>query len=126
MFIPKQCAWKMYKVQDVTLATDPDSDTGRTGKDFPKYGTPGSILSGHKLWPLPAHVMISSHFLHNEVSPASNFVCNILINGKIIKEMPGSVARGTPCIIGYDIYVLQLGFHSVAVFLTLCTVDKEQ
>jgi len=21
---------------------------GRTGKDFPKYGAPGSILSGHK------------------------------------------------------------------------------
>ena len=25
--------------------------------------------------------------------------CNILINGKIIKEMPGSVASGTQCII---------------------------
>jgi len=24
--------------------------------------------------------------------------CNILIIGKIIKEMPGSVASGTPCI----------------------------
>ena len=23
--------------------------------------------------------------------------CNILISGKIIKEMPGSVANGTPC-----------------------------
>jgi len=44
------------------------SDSGRTGKDFPKYGTPGSILSGRKWWPLPAHVMISSHFLHNEVN----------------------------------------------------------
>jgi len=27
------------------------------------------ILSGRKLWPLPAHAMMSSHFLHNEVSP---------------------------------------------------------
>ena len=45
------------------------SDSGRTGKDFPKYGAPGSILSGRKWWPLPAHVMMSSHFLHNEVSP---------------------------------------------------------
>jgi len=45
------------------------SDSGRTGKDFPKYGAPGSILSGRKWWPLPAHVMKSSHFLHNEVSP---------------------------------------------------------
>jgi len=34
-----------------------------------KYGMPGSILSGHILWPPPAHVMMSSHFLHNEVSP---------------------------------------------------------
>ena len=39
------------------------------GKDFPKYGAPGSILSGRKWCPLPAHVMMSSHFLHNEVSP---------------------------------------------------------
>ena len=45
------------------------SDSGRTGKDFPKYGAPDSILSGRKWWPLPAHVMILSHFLHNEVSP---------------------------------------------------------
>ena len=45
------------------------SDSGRTDKDFPKYGAPGSILSGRKRWPLPAHVMMSSHFLHNEVSP---------------------------------------------------------
>ena len=39
------------------------------GKDFPKYGAPCSIPSGRKWWPLPAHVMMSSHFLHNEVSP---------------------------------------------------------
>ena len=45
------------------------SDSGLTGKDFPKYGAPGSILSGRKWWPLPAYVMMSSHFLHNEVSP---------------------------------------------------------
>ena len=44
------------------------SDSGRTGKDFPKYGAPGSILSRRKWWPLPAHVMMLSHFLHNEVS----------------------------------------------------------
>ena len=25
------------------------------------------------------------------------FRCNILISGKIIKEIPGSVASGTPC-----------------------------
>ena len=29
------------------------------------------------------------------------FRCNILIGGKIIKEMPGSVASGTRCIILY-------------------------
>jgi hypothetical protein len=45
------------------------SDSGRTGKDFPKYGVPGSILSGRKWWPLPAHVMMLSHFLHKEVHP---------------------------------------------------------
>ena len=45
------------------------SDSGRTGKDFPKYSAPDSILSGRKCWPLPAHIMMSSHFLHNEVSP---------------------------------------------------------
>ena len=44
------------------------SDSGRTGKDFPKYSAPGSILSGRKWWPLPAHVMMS-HFSHTEVSP---------------------------------------------------------
>jgi len=44
------------------------SDGGHTGKDFPKYGVPGSILSGRKWWPLPACVMMSPHFLHNDVS----------------------------------------------------------
>jgi len=38
-------------------------------KDFPKYGAPVSILSGRKQWPLPAHVMMSSHFSHNERTP---------------------------------------------------------
>jgi len=38
---------------------------GRNGKDFKKYGVPGSILSGRKCWPLPAHVMMSSRFSHN-------------------------------------------------------------
>jgi hypothetical protein len=32
------------------------------------------------------------------------FLCNILISGKIIKEMPGSVASGTPCVIFYVNY----------------------
>jgi len=31
------------------------------------------------------------------------FRCNILISGKVIKEMPGSVASGTRCIIRYEI-----------------------
>jgi hypothetical protein len=38
----------------------------RTGKDIPEYGAPASVLSGGKWWPLPAHVMMSSHFSHNE------------------------------------------------------------
>jgi len=41
----------------------------RTGKDFPKYGVPGSILFGSKWWSLPAHAMMSSHFSHNERTP---------------------------------------------------------
>jgi len=45
------------------------SDSERTGKDFPKYGAPVSILSGRKWWPLPAHVTMSSHFVYNEASP---------------------------------------------------------
>jgi len=45
------------------------SDSGRTGKELPKYGAPGLILSGRKWWPLPAHVMMSSHFPHNESTP---------------------------------------------------------
>jgi len=45
------------------------SDSRRTGKDFPKYGAPGSILSGRKWWPLPAHVMTSSYFSNNERIP---------------------------------------------------------
>jgi len=28
------------------------TESRRTGKDFPKYGVPGSILSGRKWWPL--------------------------------------------------------------------------
>ena len=36
------------------------------------------------------------------------FRCNILISGKIIKEMPGSVASGTNCI---TIIQERNGFH---------------
>ena len=42
------------------------TDSGRTGKDFPKYGAPGSSLSGRKWWPRPAHIMMSSHVSHSE------------------------------------------------------------
>jgi hypothetical protein len=28
-----------------------------------------ALLSGRKWWPIPAHVMMSSHFLHNERTP---------------------------------------------------------
>jgi len=35
------------------------------------------------------------------------FRCNILIIGKIIKEMPGSVASGTP----YRIYTLTYNYY---------------
>ena len=38
--------------------------------------------------------MMSSHFLHNEVRPLQ-ISLNILISGKIIKEILGLVASGT-------------------------------
>jgi hypothetical protein len=43
-------------------------------------------------------------FLTQWGKSASNFGCNMLISGKIIKEMPGSVASGTQCI--YIFYIL--------------------
>jgi hypothetical protein len=61
-----QDSWKMYRYileKPVFIVRE------RTGKDFPKYGAPGSILSGSKWWPLSAHVMMSSHFSHNERAP---------------------------------------------------------
>jgi len=66
--LPKQTANRRL-LESKHHRTNSDSHSGRTGKDFPKYGAQGSILSGHKWWPLPAHIMMSSHFLYNEVSP---------------------------------------------------------
>jgi hypothetical protein len=40
---------------------------------------------------------IPLHFSHNERT-LFKFRCNIFIGVRIIKEMPGSVASGTPCI----------------------------
>ena len=61
-----QDSWKMYlyTVEERVFIV-----RGRTGKDFAKYGAPGSILSGRKWWPLPAYVLMSSHFTHNESTP---------------------------------------------------------
>ena len=70
------------------------SDSGRTGKEFPKYSAPGSILSGRKWWPLPAHAMMS-HFPNKERPPVQ-ISCNIFNGFSIIKEMPGLVGSGTP------------------------------
>ena len=39
------------------------------------------------------------HIFYTMRKARFKFRCNILISGKIIKEMPGSVASGTPCII---------------------------
>ena len=68
---------EMFDIQSVPLATEPGISL-----IIPKYGAPGSILSGRKWWPLPAHVMMSSHFLHSEVKSASNFVAisSLVIN----------------------------------------------
>jgi len=43
------------------------------------------------------------------------FHCNILISGKIIKEMPGSVASGTPCI--WLIYLVSINTWSVSIII---------
>ena len=66
--LPKQTT-NHRRLESKDYRRNSGSDSGRTGKEFPKYGAPGLILSGGKLWPLPAHVMMSSYFLHNEVSP---------------------------------------------------------
>ena len=52
------------------------------------------------------------------------FLCNILISGKIIKEMPGSVASGTLCISSFiaQCHVTELLIHKVRV-VTLLNVD---
>jgi len=49
------------------------SDSRCTGKDFPKYGTLGSILSGRKWWQLPARYDVVT-FLTQRGKSASNFV----------------------------------------------------
>jgi len=45
-------------------------------------------------------VCVSSHTIHLK------FRCNILTSGKIIKEIPGSVASGTPCIYVHIFHVI--------------------
>jgi len=66
--LPKQTT-KHRRLESKHHQRNSGSDSGRTGKDFPKYGVPGSILFGRKWWPLPAHVLMSSHFSHNERTP---------------------------------------------------------
>jgi hypothetical protein len=76
-----------FVIQDVPLATEPCISVIilTPMKILQRNLNRGTfVVSGRKWWPLPAHVMMSSHFLHSEVSPL---------------QMPGSVARGTHCII---------------------------
>ncbi|KAJ4441996.1 hypothetical protein ANN_11860 [Periplaneta americana] len=42
------------------------SDNGCTGQDFPKYGAPGSVLSGCRWCSLLAHLMMFSNLSQNE------------------------------------------------------------
>jgi len=44
------------------------------------------------------------------------FRCNILISGKIIKEMPGSVASGTSCIFSTVIGLRAGGSSTVHIY----------
>jgi len=61
-----QDGWKMYRYTMEELVF---IFRGRTGEDFPKYGVPGSVLSGRKWWPLSANVEMSSNFSQNERTP---------------------------------------------------------
>ena len=47
------------------------------------------------------------------------FHCNILISGKIIKEMPGLVSSGTHCIIN----VTQKSIHGISVHISWLCVN---
>ena len=60
------------------------------------YGAQGSVLSGRKLWPLPAQLW--SHISYTVRYARFKFRCNILISGKIIN----SVAGGKHCICDYS------------------------
>jgi hypothetical protein len=64
------------------------------------YGAQGSVLSGRKLWPLPAQLWC--HISYTVRYARFKFRCNNLISGKIIKDMPASVAGGKHCICDYS------------------------
>jgi len=65
--LPKQTT-EHRRLESKQQQRNSGSDGGRTGKDFPKYSAPGSILPVRKWWPLPAHVSMS-HFSHNKRIP---------------------------------------------------------
>jgi hypothetical protein len=48
------------------------------------------------------HVLWCRHISYTMRSGRFTFRCNILSSGKIIKEMPGSVVSGTPCIFNHE------------------------
>jgi hypothetical protein len=87
-----QDSWKMYRY---TLEKRVFIVRERTGKDCPKYGAPGSILSARN----GGHFQRISWCLH--ISHTTNvllfkFHCNIIIGVRIIKERAGLVGSGTP------------------------------
>ena len=47
---------------------------------------------------------------------------NILISGKIIKEMPGSVASGTPCIKQFYYYGLPVSVYLCIIYSCNCNL----
>jgi hypothetical protein len=89
--LPKQTT-NHRRVESKHIRRHSGSDNGRTGKDFPKHGAPGSIVSGHF-----QHMLRCRHISHTKNVLLFEFRCNILIGVGIIKEMPGSVASGTLC-----------------------------
>jgi hypothetical protein len=74
-----------YIIQSVPLATEPDISLNNcnTNEDI--------ATKCEQEYVLFFHISYTMRYVRFK------FRCNILISGKIIKEMSGSVASGTPC-----------------------------
>ena len=82
--LPKQTT-KHRRLESKHHRRNSGSDSRRTGKDFPKYSALGSILSGHKWWPLPAGYDVVT-FLTQWGKFASNFVAISSLVVKLLQK----------------------------------------